>query len=647
MNNILKPSVHNTNEILIKKLKGCTRPTCMTTIFEKGRVIWLRRWSIREGRECRVVEEAFKVDNYFWTTLDALVKKGSMYWAFGWRMYALLCKAGVYEIVESGGWNLLGGNNVERKSGQDGSKRGTWGALVCEDVPTILDLRTPSGGKIRFVDLANYGLRPSMFLEDGETETLDTATQAIQDYLKLLDTYGMGSLKTTAASQAYACYRRSHMNHWIFSHGNSDARKLERSACFTGRAEAFRLGPITDHVYHVDVKGMYNSLAQVFPFPRRMAYYTQRRDEAASILRESADKSIARVTIATSENDFPVRYDGRVIYPVGEFETCLAGPELVTAVATGRVIEVHELAVYDMGMLFKGFADWYFATAADLENQGLGHIKAAFKLSGNTLYGKFGTRGKNWTDCENIHKPTKWGQWFGTHKQYGFLTQYRAINGRTQYLDGSFEPATSCPAISAFMSSYGRVKLGLLIATAGKENVHYIDTDGLMVNAEGFERLVRSGQFAGAIPGKLVIKEESDDVDIFGIKHYRFGSRVCCAGAIVSEQEARAYMTQFVNHTPFEHSLQHKTPFDHSYTNVKKSRTGKYQHGKLNADGSVSPHFMQPTVLEYFDEQGKPRYSKIYQVLGSAVGVASKSAAASDMSASNQGGTVGGRLSAL
>jgi hypothetical protein len=600
-----------------------------------------RFWTIREGKECRVSHSA--VDNRldFWDRLDHIVKKGQMWWVFGWRMYASLCKAGIYEIVDQGGWDLLGGNNVERERDKGGGERKPWGALCCEDIPTIIDLRTPSGGKIRFVDLANYGLRPSQFLEDGESESLDTATQAVQDYFKLLDVYNMGSLKTTAASQSYCCYRTHHMKSWIFAHDNEEIRKLERSATYSGRAEAFRLGKLPGYVYHVDVQGMYNNLATVMSFPRQLTYNTRDHDECWKIAREEAHNSIARVTVSTDSNSYPCRCDGRVIYPAGEFETCLAGPELVTAIAYGRITAIHELAVYRCGKIFDSFANWYFRTKDDLDGQGLGHLKPAFKLMGNTLYGKIGSRGKNWVDYDNPHKPERWGQWFGPHERLGFLTQYRAINGRQQYLDGSYEPATSCPAISAFMNSYGRVKLQLLIETAGRKNVHYVDTDGLMLNHEGWFNITMAGLLEANCPGKLIVKERGDDVEIFGIKHYRFGDRVCCAGAIVSEHEARAYMSQFVEHTPFEHSLQHRTPFDHSYQSIRKSRTGRYNHGKLQVDGSVTPHYMQPTILEYQDANGSIRYLKTYQVLGSAIGTTSKSAAASAVSTDDAGSSHG------
>lgn len=625
-------------DIIIEKLRGNRRPTCVMAMMVKDDNYCYRFWTIREGKECRVSHSAVDDRLDFWDRLDHIVKKGQMWWCFGWRMYASLCKAGIYEIVNSDGWNLLGGNDLEYKRGEGNSKRGAWGALICEDVPTIIDLRAPSGGKIRFVDLANYGLRPSQFLEDGESESLDTATQAVQDYFKLLDTYNMGSLKTTAASQAYCCYRTNHMKSWIFAHDNTDVRKLERSACYSGRAEAFRIGKLPGYVYHVDVQGMYNDLATKMSFPRQLTYNTRIAGECWKIAEEEAHNSIARVTVSTDSNSYPCRYDGRVIYPVGEFETFLAGPELVTAIAYGRVTAINELAVYRCGKIFDSFANWYFKTKGDLESQGLGHLKQAFKLMGNTLYGKIGSRGKNWVDYDNPHKPERWGQWFGPHERLGFLTQYRAIDGRQQYLDGSYEPATSCPAISAFMNSYGRVKLQLLIEVAGRENVHYVDTDGLMVNRDGIDNLYFAGQLKGDVHGKLRVKEEGDDVEIFGIKHYRFGNRVCCAGAIVSEQEARAYMSQFVEHEPFEHSLQHRTPFDHSYRSIRKSRTGRYNHGKLQSDGSVVPHFMQPVILEYFDESGTARYVKTCQVLGSAIGATSKSAAASSVQPDDAGG---------
>jgi hypothetical protein len=80
---------------------------------------------------------------------------------------------------------------------------------------------------------------------------------------------------------------------------------------------------------------------------------------------------------------------------------------------------------------------------------------------------------------------------------------------------------SSVPSLSAWITSWGRVELWRVCSQAGWENVLYNDTDSLIVNQAGFERL--EDQVQDDVPGKLALKDRADSVLINGRKQYVIG----------------------------------------------------------------------------------------------------------------------------
>jgi DNA polymerase type B, organellar and viral len=613
------------SDIPLKKLTGKRMPTCMMAMRWDGNTISIHKWTLRDKKYCRHDSFETKDVNGLWKIIDDIASKGQMWWIFGWNVYEALCWSGIYEQVDKEGWDLLGAKQLDRKQGRKDAKRQSWGALVCEDVPTVIDVRTPKGARIRFVDLANYGIKPQDFGLTSTNYDCGDVEDAAKAYIRMVNELRLGSLKTTAAAQAMCAFRTNHIQVDMYAHNNEESRRLERDGFFAGRAEAFRLGKLDGGIYHFDVKSMYSYISGQFLFPCRLVAHFGKGEQADFYVKASPESCIARVVISTQSALFPVRYNGRVIYPYGEYETVLCGPELLSAQGLGYIKEVKELSVYHMKHCFTKWSQWYLRTKDSLHSCGYGNLANAFKIMGNTLYGKLGARGKNWADYDEVHKPVRWGQWFGMHQKYGYLTQFRSIKGRHQYLDGQYEPELSMPSISAFMNAYGRTMLSLLIAVACKENVFYVDTDGIMVNLAGSYNLHRAGFVEDGRHGKLVLREESDDVEIFGIKHYRFGDRVCCAGNMVAAHEFRAASRDVREHEPFEHSMQAKDPFAHFYRDIRKQEKSGYRHGQVDTDGIIHPFFMQPITLETERPHGRNVRTKVYEVLGSARDLAGKS----------------------
>jgi hypothetical protein len=105
----------------------------------------------------------------------------------------------------------------------------------------------------------------------------------------------------------------------------------------------------------------------------------------------------------------------------------------------------------------------------------------------------------------------------------GKITYYRQLGGLRQRRDEEKESRDSFPAIAAHITAHARMHLYYLMRCAGTNNVYYCDTDSLLVDHIGrrnIEFLVNSYGLGG-----LKIVGEYDDIEIWGAKDYRFGSK--------------------------------------------------------------------------------------------------------------------------
>lgn len=427
----------------------------------------------------------------------------------------------------------------------------------------------------------------------------------------------MGELKCTAATQGWYAYRHSHMTTDLTADTNESARALERSAYFGGRNEACRIGKLPGKIIHVDVSAMYTAFGITNEFPIRLTKIVWKPALRKLMLPNDNHQWIADVTVSVARPFLPVRHEGRILYPVGEFRTTLAYPELCLAAWEGAIQRVHVAAEYETANIFSCWASWYQHSLDRLELLGLAHMRQALKLAVNSTYGKIGYRGREWVDHRYTIPVYDFGQWWQRHPTNRNVVQWRSIQNRAQYLDAGSEPQRSMPFISATMNSYGRVHLWRLLQIARPKNVFYYDTDGIMVNEDGYDLLAFAKEVQPGEIGKLRIREVSDDVEIFGLKHYRFGKRYCCAGVPLESMVVKPDRVEFEQHTPFVYSLWQKKGFIHHYDKRTRTHKPKVRHGHLEPTGSVLPFIMGEFQHDRDNGTGNAKAERTFGILGS------------------------------
>lgn len=549
----------------------------------------------------------------FWDRIRRVASQFGTVWVFAWDVWPAWCALeGKKEIDE--GRLLL---NIRQAKGDNhlpgGRPRVPDGLFVAENPPTIICLAVPGGGRIKMVDLRNYGITPEAYAIKDSHGIMEATVQAVKDYHRLCTTYDLGSLQTTAAAQAWYCYRRSHMTHKIQVHPIDKALSLERAAYYGGRCECFRLGTFRQKLYHLDVNSMYTALGMIQLFPTRLVVtFNKGEGVLADYLRDNCFM-VADVTIETSIPQWParekVKIDAdiepyqrggreRVIYPVGKFRTALCGVELLLAATSGVIKDWHRVQYYEQEPIMKHWCQWALNARQDIGLSPLRHLKGVMKKIMNALPGKWGQRAKQWVDLAppglGSDIPFDVDQWlmeWGGNPVSGDLTQYRTIAGQTQFLSQELLCNNSCPVVSAAWTAFGRQFLWSIIQEAGMENVYYCDTDSVIVNEAGMSALMGSGAVHESIPGRMKLRESSDDVQILGIRRYRFGPRWCVAGPFGGEVKGEELPPSWEEHEGFGGQLWHAS-VGHSVRVKRKAKWRKeYHHGMVGDDGVVLPFF--------------------------------------------------------
>jgi len=509
----------------------------------------------------------------FWRAVDSLLDKGKTIWAFADNCLNALALLGVWELLEQGDFELRWKGYAEKQNipslpkvrpalGSDSNvaekrtcvpgmqemrhdirsvkhkvrsrrrKRDSLDAkcsAILEDPPTMLWIKRPGQkGSIKLLDIRNYGvsvpLSPVDCMESA-TVTLDVMGRVIQ----AIKENRIGSLQITAAGQAYHSFRRRFLRDPVLVHASKSVLDLEGESYVGGRCECIRIGTIKGNAYQFDFRSMYAACYQSNSVPVAYVKSAYRPKGGVSITGLQGRNCIATVEIVSDERAYPYRMAGLVVWPIGRFKTTLCGPELTDAIEKDRIKEVYHVATYRMSHALSDYAKVLHELRCKADDKGDSDLSSLFKLLLVSLPGKLASRGRRWIDCpvEPCDKP--YGKWFAADK-LGKLIAYRSIAWNVQRQIESQWSNNAVPAAASWVTSLARVKLLNAIRLAGWEDVYYMDTDALIVNDAGRERL-RSGLVTNCgTLGSFQEKGSADDVEIYGIKHYRFGGRLVCAG---------------------------------------------------------------------------------------------------------------------
>jgi DNA polymerase type B, organellar and viral len=482
----------------------------------------------------------------FFSLLRSITLDRSKWWVIGWGMRAALSRVDLFGSLERGTVAL-----PRNKKGKKAMKRS--GSLTlsysCLDVDLVCGRNS-----IKIVDFDQFGVLLSDFGVVASEVTQELSERALADMLYVADATGLCVSRPTAAQVGHIKMRDcSGMDKLCVNH-DFDARSLERAAYYGGRCECFRVGDMPSQAYSLDIRSCYASICASCYLP----YYLDREFRAGCdvglIKNRFGQQWIAEVIVRTDSPDYPVKaqigerdsdpcavsgghpgglaWSNHTIYPTGEFRTTLPWPELWHAIQRKRVVRVLRAAVYKSLPVLQHYAECYYwmrdLVASSERKHMATFVKAVFNASlGYTARQRYGwvqwTTGIDRRWYTGITRPPDGSS---------VITQMRGLDGEEEWLRVGGEPRDAMPFLHATICSYARVKLLEIFDAAGKGNVWYCDTDGVLVNEVGRANLIAAQEFCGEEPGMLRERFVPGRCRILAPKNYRVGDNWVTAGQV-------------------------------------------------------------------------------------------------------------------
>lgn len=396
----------------------------------------------------------------------------------------------------------------------------------------------------------------------------------------------LGGFAPTLASQAMRAFRHRFMLHPIYIDSDRRALKLSRSALHGGRTECFHIGKLRGPLYLLDINSMYPHVMRAGLFPVKLigVYNDVSRRELGSWIGRYTIVGTFRLT--TDRACYPVLHQDRLVFPIGKIRAGLCTPEIECALLAGHLHSADSVALYESASLFRPFVDTLYKLRSEAAKAGDTVSAWQYKILMNSLFGKFGQRGRHYVPVDKIDSEDT-RAWVELDADTGRVYRFRQFGGMLQMLDDTQESHDSFPAIAAHVTAYARMLLWRIMQRAGSKHYYYIDTDSILVDDIGYKRLQNmcNENKLGAL--KLVARYRN--AHIRAPKDYRFGADEKIKGVKrrAVRIDAQTYaQDQFSSLVGLVRRGDLSAPI---VTRITKKLRRIYTKATVNADGSCTP----------------------------------------------------------
>jgi hypothetical protein len=335
----------------------------------------------------------------------------------------------------------------------------------------------------------NYALADRRELENRCKDDVYVTSMAVARMLGWLEEVGTGPFRPTGSGQSHSHFRRKYLGGKdILVHGDEYALERERTAMWTGRAEAWRHGEVKGPLYEHDLNLAYCRIAAACRVPVRLSHRQGGGMRVADINYSTRHTLMAEVTVTTDKPLVPTGEESRIYWPVGTFDTVLWEPELLLLTWEGAEAVVKRMWWYESDRVLKPMAEWLITELDKDTSQAPPPVGRLLKHWARTLVGRCGLRYREWEDFGEV---PRLGLSLSTmyDVETGEEAELLHVGEKIMELAAMAEADTSVPQITGFVMSQARRQLWELVQVAGEENIAYMDTDCLIVNREGHERL--------------------------------------------------------------------------------------------------------------------------------------------------------------
>jgi hypothetical protein len=332
---------------------------------------------------------------------------------------------------------------------------------------------------------------------------------------------GLGDFNFSLSSMMFNHWSRQEESKVVRKAHTSIHEEVERLAHYGGFCRAHKVGVFKNGPFYLlDANGLYGWILSSHKLPYR--HFTSAWSPEPSWLHyvEREGEALVCGRFEVQDGWLPVGTVPFVQWEHGPVDLWLPWPEVKWILSHGRVHAVYALIVYNVDYITRETVRPLVQRRVEAKARGDKYEATLWKLAVNSLYGKTAQRfgpvvvedvedseddSVEWILDADTGRSVRVVYWCGSR-----MCALENGGGASHY-----------PKIAAWITSWARVYLWEWCLTAGWENVLYNDTDCLLVNQEGYERLKHV--IAGDVPGKLKVECKADHVEIRGRKQYRIG----------------------------------------------------------------------------------------------------------------------------
>lgn len=439
--------------------------------------------------------------------------------------------------------------------------------------------------------------------------TMDVAIieKLILSFIQFLEDNQLGAFKSTLASQALTAYTTRFNKNLPYTTDINGVLDLEKEAYKGGRTECFKIGRFNhEKIYYTDINSMYPYVMTGDLIPKRFI-----RGMVNPPINRTYETMKHRYIIARCKLQTPLPFiatlfnplkykitnstttpkDSKLIFPIGEFEVVLHHAELEYAIENGFVQSISQALMYERGEIFNDYVNFFtdMKIQATIDGNRVNRLMA--KLFLNSLYGKFGQRHKSFNLIEESPDIMVFPDKIYNDKGEIISSEFLWFGERWENITQGWANH-SIPAIAGAVTSKARMLLWYYALEVGLENLYYTDTDSLMVNAIGYDKL--KDHIDDTKLGYLKLEKTADELIINGCKDYRFDGKRTLKGVPTNATEISPQTYEYEHFEGAGQWQRRGMDTPPRITLMQKTKRSPYDKAHVNPDGTV-----EPFVLKY------------------------------------------------
>ena len=383
----------------------------------------------------------------------------------------------------------------------------SWLPSTIEKIASLVDVALPDKPGPKASD------QEQMLYREKVTEALDKSIGGLKDWIKQND---MGNWKPTGAGMAWANWRHSHYTHRVLAGGDPLNTHCEAASVGAGRAEAWRWGTQVEPPYiEWDLPLAYPRVALDAALP--VAFFGETHNKKLDLhLNHSEERrTLIHATVQQNLPVLGVKVNERWCWPIGEVQGWWWDDELTLARNTGAEIKINRALTYRARPVLRDWAQWAIDFIDSPTSPATPLQRAAVKHWSRSLIGRFGLRYENW-QRENIDMEPGIYTTFMADIQENTTYRLMVIGSQTWLSNERKYASEAVPSIMSAIMSECRIRLWHLMQVAGLDHVIYVDTDSLICDQIGSDRLaayVATGKGWG-----LRAKHVHQHLEILGVR---------------------------------------------------------------------------------------------------------------------------------